>query len=238
MLSFTSLGNDRFPEKQNRLVNNYTSVLKDSQEAQLERKLRDYADSSSTQICVVIIETTSGEDPNLYAAELGEEWGVGQKGFDNGMVILVAVEDRNIAIQNGYGLEPYLTDLRSQQIIDQYILPRFKEGNYYAGLDQGTNQVFKLLNGTFEGKPARPSKKKKRSSRFIFLIIIAIIILSRIFKGRGGRGGGIGRGAAYGGYWMGGLGGHSHSSGGFGGGGGFGGFGGGSFGGGGASGSW
>ncbi len=229
-----SLPAQRFPEKMNppRLVNDYISLLSGQENALLEQKLLRYTDTTSTEIAVVIVSTLNGEDPNLYAAELGAAWGVGRKGKDNGLVFLVAKEDRKMAIQNGYGLEEKLTDLETKQIIEDYVIPAFKKDAYYTGIDRGTDQIFKLLNGTFEGKPNRKrTKKPAQFLPFLLIVILLVVFMSR----RGGRGRGGYRGG--GGYWIGGFGG-SGSSGGFGGGGGFGGFGGGSFGGGGASGSW
>lgn len=233
---------DRFPESKKRgdfPVNDFAEILSDAEESALNQKLVAYADSTSTQIVIVTIPSLNDEDPNLYAAELGADWGVGQKGKENGLIMLIAPNDRKMAIQNGYGLEEKLTDLKTKIIIDQYITPQFKADNYYGGIDVGTDQIFKLLNGTFEGKPQRNSGEDRMP--FLPLIIIVAIFVIFMARRRGGGGNGGFRGG--GGYWLGGMGAGGAfgggSSGGFGGGGGFsGGFGGGSFGGGGASGSW
>lgn len=177
-----------------------------------------------------------GEEINFFTAQLGEKWQVGQANADNGCVMLLSIKDRQISIQNGYGLEATLTDAMSRRIIEQVILPEFKRGDYYTGIDKGTTAVIQLLAGQFEGDGG--NRKVKRGLPFgaiFFFVILLIIIISR-GGGRGGRGG-YRRGG--GGYWIGGFGGgHMGGGGGFSGGGGFGGFGGGSFGGGGASGSW
>ena len=229
----------RFPEpiKKGFPVHDYAKVLSPNEVNTLTQKLLSYGDTTSTQIVVVIIKELHGEDPNLYAAELGQTWEVGQKGKENGLVILIAVKDRKMAIQNGYGLEDKLTDLETKIIIDEYITPAFKKGNYYQGIDRGTDQIFKVLNGSFEGSGNKGGKQK--INKFIpFLLILVFFIIFFTRGNKGGRGGGY-RGG--GGYWIGGFGGGGFgggSSGGFGGGGFSGGFGGGSFGGGGASGSW
>ncbi len=232
---------DRFPaaKKGDFPVNDFAEIFNASEQQQLNQKLTAYADTTSTQIVVVTVKTLNDEDPALYGAELAQDWGVGQKGKENGLIMLIAVEDRDMTIQNGYGLEEKLTDLNTKLIIDNYITPQFKSGNYYEGVNAGTDQIFKLLNGTFEGKPNRTSGK----DRLPFLPFILIIAIFVIFMARRRGGGGNGGYRGGGGYWIGGMGGNSFggggSSGGFGGGGGFsGGFGGGSFGGGGASGSW
>lgn len=220
---------DRFPDKPSpeRLVNDFADILSHGQERKLERKLVAYDDSTSTQITVVIVDTTGREDIDLYAAELAEEWGVGQKGKDNGLIILVAYKDREMSIQTGYGIESTLTDALAKRIIEQDILPFFKNDDYYKGLDSGTTQIIKVLSGQYKGQPR--SGRDFPWSNLLFVIVALIIIVAsrRRGNGRGGSGG----------IWiMGSTG--SGFGGSSGGGSSFGGFGGGSFGGGGASGSW
>lgn len=211
----------------------------------MENKLIRYADSTSTQIVCVIIGSTQGEDISILGAEWGQKWGIGQKGEDNGILIILAKDDRRVDINTGYGIEYRITDLMSERIINRIMIPHFKEENYYAGLDQGSDAIFAALQGEF--KEDRNFGKKEGSPIPLFLIIIfVIIIISLISKGGrgGGRGGGslldiiilssLGRTGGFGG-----GGGSFGGSGSFGGGGGFGGgFGGGGFGGGGASGGW
>lgn len=230
-------------EAPTKLVSDYSDILSPQEEAYLENLLLDYADTTSTQIAIVTVETTGGDNINLITAEIAAKWKIGQNGKDNGCLILVASGDREISIQNGYGLEPYLTDFTSKQIIENDILPQFKAGSYFKGLVAGSSAIFDVLNGTYEGKGGRAqgnrSSKKKNFGKLLLLIIFLIVYLSRNSRGGGGGGGyrssgpfwwGMGTG-----YTMGSMG---RSSGGFGSGGGFGGFGGGGFGGGGASGSW
>ena len=229
------------------LVTDVTGTLSKGDARYLENKLLDYADTTSTQIAIVIIPTTGGDEINLFTAELAEKWKIGQDGKDNGCLILLAKDDREISIQNGYGLEPYLTDATSRMIIENEMLPYFKQGEFARGLDAGTTAIMQVLAGSYEGSGGRNSREAKRTKgllkAIIFFILIAIIISRNNKGGNGGRRIHGGMGPFWwgygGGYTMGG--GH-HRGGGFGGGGfgggGFGGFGGGSFGGGGASGSW
>nr|WP_121908673.1 TPM domain-containing protein [Ulvibacter antarcticus] len=229
-------------------VYDYVSLLTPSQKTSLENKLIRYADSTSTQIVVAIIGTTKGEDISLLGAKWGQKWGIGQADEDNGIIILLARDDRKIDINTGYGIEYRITDLMAERIINRIMIPQFKTGNYYAGLDQGADAVFAALNGEF--KEDRDFKKKSNGGSFqsIFVIIIFIVIiiaLSSKKNGRGGKNGGRRTGSSLLDIIilssMGRTGGFGGSSGGgsFGGGGGFGGgFGGGGFGGGGASGGW
>jgi uncharacterized protein len=224
------------PKKQTS-VYDYNNLLSQGNARYLENKLIRYSDSTSTQIVIIIIESAKGENINYLAANWGEKWGIGQKGKDNGIILLLAEKDRKVAIGTGKGTEGRLTDLMSKRIIEDRIIPQFKKGKYFEGLEAGTDGIFDVLMGEFK----ETNKAKRRRSRsFDFdslkpILIILIVILILIFGRRGGGGGYYYGGGTYGGGSSGG----SFGGGSFGGGGGFsGGFGGGSFGGGGASGSW
>jgi len=232
------------PEKSNppKLVNDYAAVLSTTEVAALEQKLVAFNDSSSTQIAIVTIKSLEGNDIADYAFKLGQKWGIGQKGKDNGILILVAPNDRKVFIATGYGAEEYVTDAMSRRIIENKFKPYFKNNDYYQGLDEGTNDIIDLLTGKFKAEPNKNINKGKGSIIKILIILVLIIVLIKIFGGRGG-GGRTYRssGPIFWGGFGGGSFGRGGSFGGFGGGssgGGFGGFGGGSFGGGGAGGSW
>ena len=230
-------------------VYDYIQLLQSGQKTALEQKLINYSDSTSTQIVVAIIESTEGENINFLGAQWGQKWGIGQDQKDNGILILLARGDRRIAINTGYGVEGRLTDAMSRRIIENVIIPEFKRGDYYAGLDKGADAIFQVLTGEFKEERSFDENGEFPFGAIwpIIIFIIIIIILSRRNKGRGGGGrkGGRRRGPDF---WdmiilsnMGRGGGSSR--GGFGGGGSFGGgfsggFGGGGFGGGGASGGW
>jgi len=239
------------PEKPSppRLVNDFARMLNSMEISALENKLVTFNDSTTTQIVIVTVNELNGYAVSDYAQRLGEKWGVGQKGFDNGIVILVkpgsGSSKGEISIQQGYGLEGAIPDILCGQIIDNEILPSFRNGQYYEGLDKATDVLMALARGDF---PANKYKGKKSDLSALMPFIIFVIVLIIIMSARSGGGknqkhiGGKGLSA-----WLllsmmnSGRSSHSGSWGGFsggGGGGGFGGFGGGSFGGGGASGSW
>jgi uncharacterized protein len=237
------------PAKPDKLVNDYTGTLSAAQIQQLESKLVAFDDTSSTQIAIAIVKSVGEYDINEYALMLGRKWGVGGNKKNNGVMIVVALGDRKISIQTGYGIEGALPDAYTNRIIEDDIKPAFKAGDYFAGLDAGTNSIIKLVKGEYKNDTPKARKKENGSAIPILVIIVVIIIV--IIK-RGGRGGGGsqvmgGRGVADALFWSmllggSGRGGSGYGGGGFGGGssggGGFGGFGGGSFGGGGSSGSW
>ncbi|WP_152287079.1 TPM domain-containing protein [Flavicella marina] len=243
---FAQYGIPDAPKKQTSLYDR-ANLLTKQQQQQLERKLVRYSDSTSTQIVVVTMTSIGTNNIAVFAAELGQKWGIGQKGKDNGVLILVAKNERKVNISTGYGVEHLLTDALSRRIIENIITPNFKSGNFYAGLNKGTDAVFKVLTGEFKANPKK--QKSKTSSKLKGFFIFIVILLFFIFRNRNNRGGGKGgrrrdmssdiltailfsnMGRSSGGFGGG-------SSGGFGGGGFSGGFGGGGFGGGGASGSW
>lgn len=229
------------PSKPARLVNDLADVLSDEQEYALEQKLIGYEDSTSNQVCIVLVKGLNGYDVADYAVKLGLKWKVGTQ-KDNGVLILCAMEEHKSRIEVGYGLEARLTDALSKRIVSQTMKPYFKAGQYYEGLDAATNDVISVVSGEYKGDyQYTKNKKRGKSGRYSIWIILAVILIILFLgrKGGGGNGGfltGMILGNLLGGGRRGGgFGDFSSGSGDFGG---FGGFGGGSFGGGGASGDW
>ena len=222
-----------------KIVNDFAGLINASQAQELERKLVAFNDTASSQISIVIITDLGVYEISDYAFKLAEKWGIGQKGKNNGILILVSKTQRKTFIATGYGVEEYLPDAICKRIVELTINPSFKQGNFYEGLSNGTDEIINRLSGKFDTKGDKKATKGKGLSPIIIIIIIFIILLI-LMRNSGGRGGGrtfgnsgiffmplIGRGGGFGGF--GGGGGSS---------GGFGGFGGGSFGGGGAGGNW
>jgi uncharacterized protein len=221
------------PAKPNppRLVNDYVNVLDAGQQEALEAKLKAYSDSTSTQIAIVIEQSLEGDDDFDYSQRLAEGWQIGMAGKNNGLLIYVAIGDRKIRIQNGYGLEATITDAFSRRLIEEVIKPNFKQQDYYEGLDQATTFIIQKASGEFVNDDF--GNGSGEDSFIPYLIIISFIILMFFLSSRGGKGGrGLHHGPSpfMGTFGSSGYSGGSSSS--------FGGFGGGSFGGGGAGGSW
>lgn len=232
-----------------KLVTDQAGVLSAEQKAILENKLVALDDSSSNQIAIVLVKTLDGYPIEEYATKLFREWGIGNKKTNNGVLILASIDERKIRIEVGYGLEGAIPDITTASIIRNDIVPSFKTGEYYHGLDVATNSLSKAAVGEYKVQREKPTKGKGSGggSLITFLIILVIVIALVSGGGRGGGGGMMSRRGA--GniaetlFWaslLSGGGGSRGGGGGFGGGdgGGFGGFGGGSSGGGGASGSW
>jgi len=241
------------PAKPNppRLVNDFAGILSSEQKSHLEERLVAYDDSTSVQIAVVIIKSLEGANVDDYAIELGKQWGVGNKKTNNGVVVLVSMGEgdgqRKLFIAPGYGLEASLTDYTCKSIIDAEIIPEFKQGNIYRGLEKGTSAIIEATRGEYEA-PEGYAKRGEDGGGGLIVALIVLFILIVLLAGRGGGGGGdamtrrghrhINRVPPFFFFPPIGGGGGGHGGGGWGGGGGFGGFGGGGFGGGGAGGSW
>lgn len=226
------------PERPNppRLVNDQARIFTSEQVLALEQKLVAFSDTNSTQI-VVLTQNNIEREPNEYTTDIIEKWGIGQKGLDNGVLLFIDPARRNTYIATGSGSEGWLPDILAKRIVDNYLLPAFKAGQYYKGVDDATGIIMGLASGEYTEADFQPTENKRFPKWALVLIVIVIfIVLGLIF---GGKGGGIG-GSGHGGGWMmtgGGFGGYS-GGGGFSGGGGGGGFGGGGSSGGGAGGSW
>ena len=132
-------------------VYDYAKLLSDAEKTQLEEKLIKYSDSTTTQIVVVTVTTIEGEDIGILTPKWAHEWGVGQAKEDNGVFILLAAKERKIWISPGYGVEDKLVAGINGEIIRNIIIPEFKAGSYYNGLDKGADAVFKVLKGKYKG---------------------------------------------------------------------------------------
>ncbi|MCM1501564.1 MAG: TPM domain-containing protein [Bacteroidales bacterium] len=242
------------PEPQ-RLVNDFANLMTESQAAMLERILVEFDDSTSNQITVVTVNDLEGLTATEYATRIGIDWKPGSKDFNNGLIILVKPKTDSssgeVAISTGYGLEGAIPDAYCKRIIDNEMIPRFREGNYFGGIYAACEVLMKLASG--EISEPRPSGEDDGMQAVIALVVtlfLGIMLFIFISRGNGGSNNGgsgrnddsdiakaiilgnlLGRGRRS--SWGDGFG--DSGGGGFGG---FGGFGGGSFGGGGASGKW
>ena len=241
LLTFGTTLKAQLPSPPNppRLVNDYTGTLTAHQVNILEHILVAYNDSTSTQILVLLVDDLQGYSIEQYATEIGHSWGVGQKGKNNGAVILVKPkkdsERGQVNINTGYGIEEYVTDATAKRIIEKEMIPAFKENDYYTGIDNAVNVIMDLCSGKFT-QDEYTNEEGIPTWLIILIFIIIFIILSKFSDNNGQSYSGGGHRTVW--IPMGGFGGGGFSGGGSFGGGGFGGFGGGGFGGGGASGSW
>jgi uncharacterized protein len=237
LLTAISMARD-IPDYQG-FVSDYANVLSASEKASLETKLREFNTSTTTQIAVLTINSLEGEAIEDFGIRVAEKWKVGQKGLDNGAILIVAKDDHRLRIEVGYGLEGAIPDIIAGRIIDNLIVPEFKAGNFSGGIDRGVEAIMSAAKQEYDAIPDKPPTAAGRTGRtvgnLIYLLIMAAFLPLFILGGMFRRRRGLFWGGPFGGFFMGGgsFGGHSSSGGGS-----FSGFGGGSFGGGGASGSW
>jgi uncharacterized protein len=231
-----------FPNAPDGYIYDGARLLQESDKVKLTKLFAILQNKTSAQVGIVTVESTQPEPIESYAVELFQRWGIGQKGKNNGVLLLVARDDKSLRIEVGYGLEGAIPDILCKNIISNIIVPRFKAADYSGGILKGATAIVSLIakeyNVAITGEESSVldqvgSSSKDQELVWIILFFVLVIIIL-IFMSGGSSGGGY-RG---GGYWYGG------STGGFGGGfgggssGGFGGFGGGISGGGGASGRW
>jgi uncharacterized protein len=241
-----SFGQFTIPEKPElqTSVYDYANVLSAEEKSQLEEKLIKYSDSTTTQIVVITIESLKGEDIGILTPKWGQTWGIGGTAKnDNGVLILLAKAERKIWISAGYGLEDRLSAGIGGEITRNIIIPEFKAGSYYKGLDKGTDAIIDVFKGKYKGERKKTKEKGIPILPIIIIVVIILVLISRN-KNNGGNSGNSSGGPSLldiiilsslgGGRGSGGFGGGSS-----GGGGGFGGgFGGGGFSGGGSGGDW
>lgn len=240
------------------IVNDFAGMLNPSEKNALEQKLVKYNDTTSTQIAVVLERSLEGDDIFDYTIRLAKAWGIGQEGKNNGILLYVALEDRKIYIQTGYGAEGFLPDAIAKRIIENIIKPAFKEQRYYDGIDRATDAIISYGAGEYKADAKEEEDVAGAVMVLLFIVVIFLFILFAAIRASRNRknddddnDGGFFRGGRYnersrgGGGWIffppiGGGGWNSGGGSGWGGGdsGGFGGFGGGDFGGGGAGGDW
>ena len=221
-------------------VSDFANVISPGEESKINAIAAEVKQKTGAEIAVLTVRNLNGADIESFAGALFKEWGIGQRGRDNGVLLVVAVEDRRMRIEVGYGLEPILPDGMAGEVRDQYMAPDLRKNNYGAGLLRGTiaiagiiaNDAGVMITGVERRPVTRRPESSSRSGRggifpiilFIFLMLVTRgrilpwLLLGSVMGGGGRRGGGFGGGGSFGG--------------------GFGGFGGGSSGGGGASGSF
>lgn len=222
------------PEHGGYWVHDEAQVLSADTRSLLESILKGERDSTTNQIAVLLIPSLEGEALEDYSLRVAEKWGLGRKDRDNGVLLLIAINDRVMRIETGYGLEATLTDAISSRINRNEIAPYFRTGDYNAGVVAGVRAIISAIAGEYTNEDPQTTRRSARRSPLTTIIIFIVILILASRRGRGGRGGG--------GYWSSGSG-WVGSMGGFGGNGGswgsgsdFGG--GGGFGGGGSSNSW
>jgi uncharacterized protein len=167
-------------------VTDLTGTLTREQQAGLERMLQEFEARKGTQLAVLMVPTTAPEAIEQYALRVGEQWKIGRKKVDDGAILVVAKDDRAVRIEVGYGLEGVLNDATASRIIREIIVPRFREGDFYGGINAALDRMMRLIDGEPLPEPARSSPAAEGGLMQLLpvLLIVALVggsILRAIF---------------------------------------------------------
>ncbi len=161
-----------------------SATLTTEQLSQLESRLRTFEERKGSQIAVLIVPTTQPEAIEQYSLRVAEQWQIGRKKVDDGALLVVAKNDRTLRIEVGYGLEGALNDATTKRIIDDIIVPRFKQGDFYGGINAGVDSMMKIIDG--EPLPmVNPSASKINSAslnQMLPLALLAAFMLSSVLR--------------------------------------------------------
>ncbi len=177
-------------------VTDLTNTLSASEKSRIESELANLEQVKGSQIAVLIVPTTEPEPIEDYSIRVAEAWKIGREGTDDGVILLIAKNDRKLRIEVGYGLEGAVTDAKSRQIIEEYITPAFKQGDFAGGISEGVLAISQLIAG--EELPesnysANETSGDGMNGWFIFIFIFALIVSSATKKKLGnGKSKGVG----------------------------------------------
>jgi uncharacterized protein len=161
-------------------------TLSDAQRAALEAKLTAFEQARGSQVVVLLVASTQPEDIGSYANRVANTWKIGRKAVGDGLLLIVAVQDRKVRIEVAKTLEGALPDLAAKRIIDQAITPRFKQGDYAGGIDDGLTRVMALITGEALPEPAQPTKKPDAGFDWMELgifMFIAVPVVGAVARG-------------------------------------------------------
>jgi uncharacterized protein len=171
-------------------VTDLTGTLNAQQKGELEGRIAAYEARRGSQIAVLLLPTTKPEEIEQYSIRVAEAWKIGRKGVDDGLLLIVAKDDRRLRIEVGYGLEGAIPDSLAKRVIDERITPRFRDGDIYGGLRDGVDQLIKLAEGEKLPPPqasSRPANPSQDAFQYIVPAIIFCVVLGTILKGMLGR---------------------------------------------------
>lgn len=214
LLAATVFAQRAIPAQGGYMIHDDANVLSQQDKAMLEYLVKAEEDSTSNQIAVLIIPSLEGDDIDSYANRVYNNWKLGQAKRDNGVLFLVAIQDRSMRMEVGRGLEGVLTDAQASRIDRNRVAPYFRQGDYGSGVKAGVVAIIQTIKGEYvNDQPVRQQRSKKPFSWVSLIVLLIIIILSS--RRGGGRGGYMSRGGWF--LPLGGLGGGRNSGGGFGG---------------------
>lgn len=167
-----------FPELSGRVIDS-ANLLSQSQKETLNSTLKAQEEETSNQIVVVTLNSLDGYEIAEYSYQLGRHWGIGQKGKDNGVLLVISLNDRKLRIEVGYGLEGALTDKISHEIIEYTLKPKFKQNQYFEGIKKSVDQIILAIKGEYI--PDEKVENNNSSSELFPILFFVVIFVSMIF---------------------------------------------------------
>ncbi len=158
-------------------VNDYAGILKTEEGRQIEADLENFQNETSNEIAVVTISSLRGDTIENFAVKLFEDWKIGKTNKDNGVLFLISKEDKKLRIEVGYGLEGALTDAQSSTILNDFVKPAFKNGDYYSGIKDGVSQIESAIKGEFPAS-AQTNTNNGADNSFILWLIFVVFMIS------------------------------------------------------------
>jgi uncharacterized protein len=172
-------------------VTDMTGTLTAGQQAELEQKLADFEARKGAQIAVLLVSTTQPEEIEQYSIRVVDAWKLGRKKVDDGALLILAKDDHKLRIENGYGLEGVLTDAASNRIIEDTMVPLLRQGQYYAAIGAGVDQMMALIDGEQLPPPDRTWQHRgNRNLNYLPFLLVAVLFGSSILRSIFGRAGG------------------------------------------------
>ncbi|UII33972.1 YgcG family protein [Fulvivirga ulvae] len=176
-------------------VTDQTGTLSSSEVDRLERNLRALEQDKGSQVAVLIVSTTEPEPIEDYGIRVAEKWELGRKDIDDGVILLIAKNDRRVRIEVGYGLEGTIPDATAKRIIDNYIIPNFRQGNFYAGIDEGVEALSTAIQGEELSEPSAHDKSSEETEFPYFILVVVFVIAAQALSKRMGKWKGVSIGA-------------------------------------------
>lgn len=161
-------------------INDYADMFSEETEKALEEKLAELEKTDSTQIAILSVNSLEGYPIEEFSIKTAEKWKIGQKGKDNGVIIIFSKTDRKIRIEVGYGLEEKLTDLTSGRIIDNEITPKFRTGQFDEGLRMGVDAIISVVRGTYTADNSVKSDSKNSPLILVVILLVVIFVFGKI----------------------------------------------------------
>jgi len=174
-------------------VNDYAGMISAPVKADLQTKLKQFETAESTQIVILTVQSLKGDPIEDFSIKVAEAWKIGQKGKDNGVLLIVSKDDHKVRIEVGYGLEGKLTDLMAGRIVRDEIVPAFKAGRFDEGFTKGVTAIIAAAHGEYKANPRTQRNGDKPSMTLLLIIFAVIYVVYQIFRRFfwGGSGGGF-----------------------------------------------